>query len=113
MAAGNRPQSPLRQFEKQLLESVGFGLQLEFEASSGQPIRADAHYEYLPESGPRQRESDNGENDELVSGAALLALESGAIGDEHLRELKMLMRKLIRYHLGDRKLKSQSLFLQN
>jgi DNA repair protein RecO (recombination protein O) len=113
LAAGSRPQPLLRQFEKQLLESAGFGLQLEIEASSGQPIRAEALYEYLPESGPRLKDAGKGDNDDLVSGAALMALESGSIEDEHLRELKVLMRRLIRYHLGDRKLKSQSLFLQN
>ena len=113
LAAGSRPQPLLRQFEKQLLEAAGFGLQLELDAGSGQPIRAEALYEYLPESGPRQRDAANGEDGDLVSGAALLALDSGAIADEHLLDLKVLMRKLIRYHLGDRKLKSQSLFSQN
>ncbi len=48
--------------------------------------------------------------EELVSGAALLALKSGEIGDQYLRELKFLMRKLIRYYLGDRAIKSQQLF---
>ena len=47
---------------------------------------------------------------ELISGAALLALKSGVIEDQHLRELKALMRKLIRYHLGGKPLNSQALF---
>jgi recombinational DNA repair protein (RecF pathway) len=46
----------------------------------------------------------------LVSGAALLALKSGVIGEQHLQELKTLMRKLIRFHLGGRAIKSQQLF---
>jgi recombinational DNA repair protein (RecF pathway) len=46
----------------------------------------------------------------LVSGAALLALESGDIEDQYLQELKHLMRRVLRFHLGDKPLLSQSLF---
>jgi recombinational DNA repair protein (RecF pathway) len=46
----------------------------------------------------------------LISGAALLALKSGTIEDQYLKELKTLMRRLIRYYLGDKPLNSQSLF---
>jgi recombinational DNA repair protein (RecF pathway) len=41
----------------------------------------------------------------------LLALKSGEVEDRYLRELKALMRMLIRFHLGDKPLKSQALFL--
>jgi hypothetical protein len=47
----------------------------------------------------------------LVSGSALLALKSGHIEDHHLKELKQLMRLLIRNHLGDKPIASQALFL--
>jgi recombinational DNA repair protein (RecF pathway) len=48
--------------------------------------------------------------EQLVSGAALLALDSGEIEAQHLLELKHLMRKVLRFHLGDKPLVSQSLF---
>jgi recombinational DNA repair protein (RecF pathway) len=46
----------------------------------------------------------------LVSGSALLALKSGQIEDHHLKELKQLMRRLIRNHLGGKPIASQALF---
>lgn len=110
LAAGNSPQPLLRLFEKQLMNSAGFGLQLEQEYGSGDLLEPDGWYEYVPEQGPLRRDPDAGEHTALVSGAALLALQSGRIETRHLRELKALMRRVIRYHLGDRELRSQALF---
>jgi DNA repair protein RecO (recombination protein O) len=110
LAAGQPPQPILRLFEYHLLNAAGFGLQLEREADSGEALASDAWYLYLPECGPVRRDPAEG-TDELVSGAALLALKSGEPAAAHLRELKLLMRKLIRHHLGDRAIKSQQLFV--
>jgi DNA repair protein RecO (recombination protein O) len=110
LATGNGPQPILRIFEKQLLESAGFGLQLDHEQGSERPISADAWYLYVSESGPVRREHDRGPVDKLVSGSALLALKSGEIEDRHLKELKQLMRRLIHTHLGGKPIASQSLF---
>jgi hypothetical protein len=46
----------------------------------------------------------------LVSGAALLALQSNRIEAAHMGELKQLMRRVLRHYLGDKPLVSQSLF---
>jgi DNA repair protein RecO (recombination protein O) len=110
LSAGNPPQPLLRLFELQLLTAVGFGLQLDHDHVTGESIDPAAWYDYLPESGPKRRSAADGSDNALVSGAALLALKSGEIGVEHQRELKALMRKLIRFYLGDRPLKAQSLF---
>jgi len=110
LTGGQAPQPVLRLFEYQVLTAAGFGLQLEHESGTGQQIRADAWYLYQPESGPVPREPQAELREELVSGAALLALKSGEISDQYLKELKFLMRKLIRYYLGDRTIKSQQLF---
>lgn len=109
LAAGSPPQPVLRLFEFRLLEAAGFGLQLEYEYDSHQPLEAQCRYEYVPGSGPLRRH-DGEDSDKLVSGAALIALRDGEAAASHLRELKYLMRRLIRYHLGDKPLKSQSLF---
>ena len=113
LAAGMSPQPPLRLFEKQLLDAAGFGMQLDREYGSADTVAAEGWYEYVPESGPirKERAVDGGEG--LVSGAALLALQSGVIGPEHQSELKRLMRRLIAHYLGDRPLKSQSLFYES
>ena len=110
LSAGELSQPLLRTFEAQLLKSAGFGLQLEHEHGTSEDICESAWYIYEPDTGPRRSEYNEGRAKELVSGEALLALKSGIIEDRHLRELKALMRKLIRYHLGGKPLNSQALF---
>jgi len=110
LAAGGLPQPLLRVYEVELLQSAGFGLQLDHEHGSAAPLSPDAWYLYVPESGPRRQAPGEGNSRELISGAALLALKSGVIEEQHLKELKALMRKLIRFYLGDKPLNSQALF---
>jgi DNA repair protein RecO (recombination protein O) len=110
LTVGDRLQPLLRIFEKQLLESAGFGLQLDFEHGSKRPICADAWYLYAPESGPVRQHRGQGQDEKLVSGSALLALKSGQIEQQDLKQLKQMMRRLIRNHLGDKPIASQSLF---
>jgi DNA repair protein RecO (recombination protein O) len=110
LADGQSTQPILRVFEYHLLTAAGFGLQLDHESGSERQISADAWYFYQPEVGPVRQERGSGEAEQLVSGAALLALKSGAIEDRHLKELKNLMRRLIRHHTGDRAIHSQQLF---
>lgn len=110
LAAGAALQPALRLFEASLLQSAGFGLQLEHEEGSNEPLQPGAWYRYVPERGPRRCPFDPDRAAKLVSGSALLALKSGQLQESHLKELKSLMRSVIRYHLGDRPLKSQALF---
>ena len=110
LTVGEGPQPLLRIFEKQLLESSGFGLQLDHEHGSELPISADAWYLYAPESGPIRHERGGGQDEKLISGSALLALKSGQIEEQNLKELKQLMRRLIRNHLGGKPIASQALF---
>ncbi len=110
LAAEESAQPLLRVFEKQLLQSAGFGMQLEHEHGSDRVISADAWYLYQAEAGPVCCDRGQGQDAQLVSGSALLALKSGQIEDRHLKELKQLMRRLIRYHLGDKPIASQALF---
>lgn len=119
LASQAEPQARLRCFEKQLLESIGFAMALAFEPASGEMVQADGWYRYHPLAGPKLEFVGHNAVDSLgrgnaapnlVSGAALLALDSGEIGTQHLPELKQLMRKLLRFHLGDKPLVSQSLF---
>ena len=111
LASGHSLQRSLRIFEVHLLQAAGFGLQLDHEMGSDEQIVTEAWYRYVPESGPQRCEYTSEQANDLISGAALLALKSGEVEDQYLRELKALMRKLIRFHLGDKPLKSQALFL--
>lgn len=110
LAAGDDTQPLLRLFERDLLQSVGLGLQLEHEHGGQHPLARDGWYEYVPETGPVKRDADDRRASRLVSGAALIALRTGQITEVQLRELKLLMRRLIRYHLGDKPLASHELF---
>lgn len=110
LASGSRLQPLLRIYEVQLLQAAGFGLQLDHEFGGSELISKDAWYFYVPESGPKRREYAAEKEHELVSGAALLALKSGDIEERYLKQLKIMMRKLIRFYLGDKPLNSQSLF---
>jgi len=110
LAMGEELQPLLRIFEKQLLQSAGFGMQLDHEHGSDLTVAADAWYSYIPESGPERRDRKQGSDKNLVSGSALLALKSGRIEERHLKELKHLMRRVIRHHLGGQPIASLALF---
>lgn len=115
LASGAEPQPLLRLFERDLLEAIGFGLQLGIEYRTGTAVEPEASYRYVPGSGPVRIASARDEPGAAtgirpVSGEALLALQSGRIETRHLGELKSLMRGLLQHHLGDRPLVSQALF---
>lgn len=110
LASGAPAQPSLRLFEKKLLESAGFGLQLEREYGTDQPIDCEQIYCFVPGKGATRRGDQSDNSGTQVSGAALLALQSGDIGSEHLGELKAMMRSLIRHNLGDQAIRALSLF---
>lgn len=88
----------LRRFERDLLAALGYALQLDSEADSGEPLDPHAFYSYRPEYGPVRC----GVNDShAVRGSDLLALLEDRMPEAHgLSALRNLMRELIRFHLG-------------
>ena len=111
LSAGDPLQAPLRVFEKRLLGASGFGLQLEFEHGSNRPIEPGEWYQYLPDSGPVRRDRGDRQAEEWIAGESLIALHSEVIETRHLRDLKRLMRTVIRHQLGDKPIASQQLFI--
>jgi DNA repair protein RecO (recombination protein O) len=107
LASGHPLQPVLRIFEKHLLEAVGYGLLLEREHATGEPLRADAMYDYRPDRGPVRVSDRSGR---AIPGSVLLALKSEQLESELLPDLRRLMRRVIGYHLGDKPLASQALF---
>ena len=107
LASEASPQPLLRVFEKHLLEAIGYAMLLDREYESGDEIHPDHWYDYQPQRGPVPCP---GSKSDRISGAALLALHAENLQSEHLPELRMLMRGVIGYHLGDRPLASLSLF---
>jgi DNA repair protein RecO (recombination protein O) len=110
LAGSAEPEAVLRVFEKRLLEDIGFGLVLEYEADTGVPLHADRLYRYLPERGPVPAEAAGGEGIGM-RGASLLALAAERLDDaEARREAKRLLRALLARQLGGRAIVSRALF---
>lgn len=110
LAAGANPEAVLRVFEKRLLEELGFGLVLDHEAGSGEPVQAGCQYRYRPEHGPVL--AGHAHDDGIaIGGATLLALAAERLDrPETLREAKRLLRALLARQLGQRPLVSRELF---
>ena len=101
----------LRHFEKKLLEQLGFGLNLAYDADSGEALRPDCYYAYHFEHGPVQCRPDQQGRSPVLSGQSLLAFDAGQLKSaDDVAEVKKLMRFVINSHLGSRKLKSRELF---
>jgi DNA repair protein RecO (recombination protein O) len=107
LASDAPPQPLLRIFEKHLLEATGYAMLLDREHKSGVEIQPQCWYDFQPQSGA-VRSAGPGKG--RVSGAALLALHTESLESEILPELRMLMRAVIGYHLGDKPLASLKLF---
>lgn len=92
----------LRRFERMLLEEVGYGLTLEWDAE-GRPLEAGVRYRWVPEQG---FVADAGG----YPGELLTALGEDRWNDDVRRLAKALLREALAPHLGDRPLRSRELF---
>jgi len=110
LSLGQRTDAVLRIFEKQMLESIGYGLVLDRDIDSGEPIREDYTYRYQTERGPSSIET--GDADGVpVGGETLLSLARESLESERvLDEAKRLMRVVLRRYLGEKPLATRSLF---
>jgi DNA repair protein RecO (recombination protein O) len=102
----------LRLFEKNLLQQLGFGLNLVNDADTGQPVEANSYYAYFFEHGPVScDEHRHSQVNPVVSGESLIAYEQNRLEvGRQCTEIKLLMRYVLRAHLGHKKLKSRELF---
>ncbi len=99
----------LRQFEKVLLEEIGYGLALEYDAVSGSAIQPSCQYIYRPELGAVLVETNT--DAESILGSTLLNLQNNQLSDKNeLKQAKRLMRRLIDIQLDGKMLKSRELF---
>lgn len=109
LAAAPGEEPPLRRFEKRLLEDLGYGLSLDREAVSGQPIVAEAHYRYVLDQGPVV--ASRTETGVPITGRGLLALRDGILSDTTvLKEVKRLTRAALAEQLQGRALKTRELY---
>ena len=106
---GEEPSVPrtLRVFELELLRALGYGLELDSESATGEPLRADFRYIYELELGIRRVEAEDTDAD-LYPGRDLLALRDGTLDDDSsLRTAQRLLGRALRAHLGERPLNSR------
>lgn len=99
----------LRLFERDLLQELGYGLQLTH-TTDGAPLEAARRYCYNLEHGPTLAE-DEKPDCLLLHGSTLLALAEGGGGAPEWRnEAKRLMRAVLQLYLGDRPMASRELY---
>jgi DNA repair protein RecO (recombination protein O) len=97
----------LRGFELKLLRALGYGLELEGDSATGEPLRADLSYVYELEQGFRRAEPGDSDEDRYP-GRDLLALRDLKLEDDaSLRTAQRLLGRALRLHLGERPLKSR------
>ncbi len=95
----------LRRFERDLLSAAGYGLDLELDAE-GRDVEEGVGYQFNPETGLWPA-SVTLPAEQTYSGTALLALARDEMPEAFaLRELRRLMRVVLRHHLGERGLRS-------
>ncbi len=97
----------LRFFELQLLEALGYGLQLTHDFSQDKAVVSEKKYHFIPDRGPV--ESKQG----FISGDTLLSLQNKVLKSRQaLFEAKKLMRLVFDFYLQGRQLRSRTLIKQ-
>lgn len=104
----------LRRFEYYLLQEIGYGLTLDHDVDSGEPIQGNSDYCYYIERGPVKIAKPAMEKNSLcLKGETLQALERGELGTAAmLKEAKHFMRAIISHHLGGKPLHSREMAKQ-
>lgn len=105
LASGDNPAWTLRRFERDLLDEIGYGVDLAIDAQSGARVDPTQGYGYRHESGPVPwRSAADGPR---ISGSALLALALDQRPvDEDLAQLRRWMRAVITAHLDGGELRA-------
>ena len=97
----------LRKFELELLQAIGYALDLEQDAVLHEPLRSEQLYEFRVEQGAVAVHRD-GVDGICFKGAELLLIGRLQLDDMHtLRKAKQLLRNVLDYHIGDKGLQTR------
>lgn len=99
-------QAALRKFEKQLLKSIGYGLQLTTDIVSEETIDPQQYYVLDPVMGPSLA---NERHLNAILGSSLLAFAADDYTEAVLPDLRRLMRNVLGHHLGHQTLMTRQL----
>lgn len=100
----------IRIFEKRFLDSIGYGLVLDHDVTTGNKIKPDRYYYYQADRGPVIDMPDKSDCVRL-SGSTLIAInEEKFESSQILQEAKYLMRFVLQKHLGNKPLASRKLY---
>jgi DNA repair protein RecO (recombination protein O) len=97
----------IRRFELCLLQELGYGINFEYDSRDGQPISADLDYRFVVHEGFHAIRESQGET---FSGVEVLRIASGELEQVDSKRLLNLTRLSLAELLGDKPLKSRSLF---
>ena len=103
LSDSSKIEAALRIFELDLMNAVGYGLQLDYDFHNEKLVQPSTQYHFNAEQGPIEAP------DGHFSGKTLLALKTKEFADTQvLCEAKMLMRTVIAVYLNGRPLKSRA-----
>jgi DNA repair protein RecO (recombination protein O) len=103
LAQGTQIEAALRIFELNLMDNIGYGVQLGYDLGHEKSIDPDKKYMFNKDVGLVE------DTDGQFSGSALLAMERRQFDDPSVvSEAKMLMRTVIDCHLQGKQLKSRA-----
>jgi DNA repair protein RecO (recombination protein O) len=106
LRTGNELERSLRDFELNLLNEIGYGLNFSVDAITQEALVPDAKYEFRVDQGaiPAAGHSEGS----VYTGSVLLAIGNrDFVGEETLRAAKTLLRAVLNFHIGDRGLQTR------
>jgi len=111
----NVVQAILRRFEIHLLENLGYGLILDHDVHSNEPIEASLVYDYQLNRGPVANRNNRHFIGVQISGSSLLnlakSIPDSLVADKNfMLESKNLLRYVLNYYLGEKPLLSRQLY---
>ncbi len=112
LSAKQQTSVTLRYFELELLTELGYGVNIQSDAHTGEVVAKDKFYQYDFELGISEYRGDD-RSVLQISGDTLLALEKRELSSEQqILEAKRLLRRILEFHLEGRPIKAREFFMQ-
>ncbi|MEM8560787.1 MAG: DNA repair protein RecO [Pseudomonadota bacterium] len=113
LAADTDVDHVLRQFELILIAELGYGFELNVDGQTGEAIRPDAWYRYVPEYGLVSQRREPERDHAAFRGSELQAIAAGDFTGQARHAAKRLTRQILAEQLGETPLRSRELFLSH